>query len=67
MTKRWIEKKALVEWELNIAQMCPTLGPEPTRERLITMNNTINQVFGDVFLFPVFSGRVGQGGDVESG
>ena len=44
-----------------IVEMCPTLGPAPTRERLITTNNMMNQVFGDVFLFP------GQGGDVELG
>lgn len=32
------QKEALVEWELQDVQiflmlMCPTLGPEPTRER----------------------------------
>lgn len=50
-----------------IVKTCPTLGPAPTRERLITTNNMMNQVFGDVCLFPVFGGRVGQGGDVELG
>lgn len=50
-----------------IVKLCPTLGPVPTRDRLITTNNMINQVFGDVFLFPVFRGRAGQGGVVELG
>ena len=67
------KNKALVERELQDVKILllwkcvPSLGPETARERLITTNNMINQVFGDVSLFPVFRGRVGRGGDVESG
>lgn len=39
-------------------------GPSAHKRKILMTNNMINQVFGDVFLFPVFWGRVEQGDDV---
>lgn len=50
-----------------IIQMCPTLGPAPTRQRFRTTNNMMNQVFGDVFYFLFFWRGVGGRGTVGSG
>lgn len=36
-------------------------GPRAHKRESITTNNMINQVYGDVFLFSVCWGRVGQG------